>query len=173
VRRRQDRQASTDRPDRPDSTEPALPNEPTESTEQKEPAEPIDRIDPADPIDRIDPLDPMDKMDPLDPMLRIDPLEPAGRDLAAFRMRPLSQQAPASSRPHRGNGGVPPGALSAGDDALVRRAAPHTGGYGGSSPREISLILRADKMAVFAIGPQDQCSWMMTPRMFLPSFMSW
>jgi hypothetical protein len=38
----------------------------------------------------------MDKMDPLEPMLRIDPLEPAGRDLAAFRMRPLSQDGPAS-----------------------------------------------------------------------------
>ena len=46
-------------------------------------------------------------------------------------------------------------------------------GVRGVVPREIPLILRADKMAVFAIGPQDQCSWMITPRMFLPSFMSW
>jgi len=43
-------------------------------------------------------------------------------------------------------------------------------GVRGVAPRE-RLILRAGKVAFFATGPQDQ--WMMTPRMFLPSSMSW
>ena len=48
---------------------------------------------------------------------------------------------------------------------------PPPGGTGGV-PREMGQILRADTMAVFAIGPQDQCSWMMTPRMLRPAIMS-
>ena len=39
---------------------------------------------------------------------------------------------------------------------MVRRIAPHIGGYGGSSPREVGLICAPDKMAVFAIGRTNQ-----------------
>jgi hypothetical protein len=56
-------------------------------------------------MDKMDPVEPIDRMDPLEPMLRIDPPEPAGRrDLAAFRMRPLSQQALAGSGPANARG---------------------------------------------------------------------
>ncbi len=58
-------------------------------------------------------------------------------------------------------------------DAQIGLRPQAASGVRGVVPRETQLILRAGKVALFAAGPQDQCSWMMTPRMFLPSFMSW